>query len=190
MSAGAEPEHRSGDRHIVLVGPMGSGKTTVGSAVADRLGVPLVDSDADIVALTGRTAAEFAGENGVAALHALEEHVLAAALAALNRSVVAAAASVVDSPAARRQIARNVCVFLTASPSILRKRHGTSRHRRRVGRGEAETFTRRVEAYTALADVIVDTGRTGVEEATSLIIELIDGHDGRGGSTAHDRGDS
>ncbi len=45
-------------RHVVLVGLMGSGKTTVGRLLAARLGRPLVDSDAVIEGTTGRTVRE------------------------------------------------------------------------------------------------------------------------------------
>lgn len=194
MFDGAEPEpHRTpgGDRHIVLVGPMGAGKTTVGSAVARRLGVPLVDSDAVILARTGRDAAGFARQHGVAALHTLEEEVVVAALAVTGRTVVAAAASVADSQRARQLIARHMCIFLTAGSSDLRARRGTSRHRRTIGTNEAEAVAHRVEVYAALAHLTVDTGHTGVEEAADLIIGLMGGgfHDDGDMSAPTGRGD-
>ena len=50
-------------QHIVLVGLMGSGKTTVGTLVAGRLGWPLRDSDADIAVREGRTVREIRPPN-------------------------------------------------------------------------------------------------------------------------------
>lgn len=59
-------------RHVVLVGLMGSGKTTVGAMVADRLGLPFCDGDALLEAATGRTAVALRDVAGEAALHRAE----------------------------------------------------------------------------------------------------------------------
>ncbi|HJR86862.1 MAG TPA: shikimate kinase, partial [Acidimicrobiia bacterium] len=82
--------------HLVLMGPMGSGKTTVGSIVAQRLGRPLVDSDEQIEREHGRTGLELAEEHGVAWLHAAEAEALRQAVVATEPSVIAAAASTAD----------------------------------------------------------------------------------------------
>src|SRR6202043_3897037 len=66
--------------HIVLIGMMGSGKTRVGIALAARLGVPYADNDEELQARTGLDAAALARERGVAALHAIEDEILDAAL--------------------------------------------------------------------------------------------------------------
>ncbi|MCT7356561.1 AAA family ATPase, partial [Streptomyces sp. 15-116A] len=66
---------------VVLVGPMGVGKSTVGRLLAERLGVAYRDTDDDIIAERGRTVAEiFAGE-GEAAFRAAEARAVADALA-------------------------------------------------------------------------------------------------------------
>ena len=66
--------------HLVLVGMMGAGKTTVGRLLAERLGRRLVDSDELIEARTGRTVREIFETDGEAAFRALET-------AALDRGV-------------------------------------------------------------------------------------------------------
>ena len=66
--------------HIVLVGLMGSGKSTVAAALAAALGVPLRDSDADIERDTGLTGRDIAARDGIDALHALEARHLLDAL--------------------------------------------------------------------------------------------------------------
>ncbi len=63
-------------RHVVLVGLMGAGKTTVGERLARDLGVPFVDGDAALRGATGRDAATIAAADGVPALVALEARVL------------------------------------------------------------------------------------------------------------------
>ena len=68
-------------RHVVLVGLMGAGKTTVGRRLAARLGWPWHDSDADIEAATGMTVRELRDRDGVDAMHDLEAAQLLQALA-------------------------------------------------------------------------------------------------------------
>jgi shikimate kinase len=81
-------------RPIVLVGLMGSGKTTVGSALADRLGRAFWDGDAKLLELTGKTPGALGAERGLEVLHGLELEVLSLGLAHRPAPVVAAAASV------------------------------------------------------------------------------------------------
>jgi len=60
--------------HVVLLGLMGAGKTSIGRLVADRLGVELVDGDEELAARTGgRTAADIAADEGIDAI-ALSNH--------------------------------------------------------------------------------------------------------------------
>src|SRR5262249_6752285 len=62
--------------HLVLVGPMGAGKSTIGEIVAKRLDRPYIDSDDEVERRTGRTARQIAAAEGLAALHRLELTVL------------------------------------------------------------------------------------------------------------------
>lgn len=66
---------------LVLVGPPGSGKSTVGRLVADRLGVAFRDTDADVEARTGTTVADIFLSEGEAAFRQLERTAVAEALA-------------------------------------------------------------------------------------------------------------
>ena len=70
-------------RHIVLVGLMASGKTTVGRLLAEALGVPFSDSDTAIELERGTTVKELADEIGVDEMHELEAAHLLTALAAM-----------------------------------------------------------------------------------------------------------
>ncbi|MGD2060253.1 MAG: shikimate kinase, partial [Acidimicrobiia bacterium] len=63
--------------HIVLLGEMGVGKTTVGRALADRLGRTFLDSDEVIESESGLSGAEIADRSGVDVLHQRELEVLA-----------------------------------------------------------------------------------------------------------------
>ena len=61
---------------IVLIGMMGSGKSTVGRLVAERIGWRYVDNDDVVRALSGREPAEIATDDGEDALHAFEAEAL------------------------------------------------------------------------------------------------------------------
>jgi shikimate kinase len=117
--------------HIVVVGLMGSGKTTVGRELAARLGWPLRDSDPEIEAATGRTVRALRDELGVDAMHELEARQLLDALAAPGPAVVAPAASVIDVAACRAALRGPgvAVVFLTATPSTAAARFVSGDHR-------------------------------------------------------------
>ena len=84
---------------------MGTGKTTVGRIVAERLGRPFSDSDELVEARTGRTVRQISYDEGVPAYRVHETQVLLDALAASVPSVIAAAGGVVLSPTNRATLA-------------------------------------------------------------------------------------
>jgi shikimate kinase len=122
-------------RHLVLVGLMGAGKTTVGKELARRLGWPFRDNDDQLTAIDGRTAREIAATDGLARLHALEAEALLRALADDGPAVIAAAASSIEDPACRAALAtpRLAVVWLQGAPSTLAGRHDAGSHRPDLG---------------------------------------------------------
>ena len=79
--------------HVVLVGMMGTGKTTVGRLLAERLGRPFFDSDQMVEARTGHTVAELFEASGESGFRAEEAAALSAGLTDPTPSVIAAASS-------------------------------------------------------------------------------------------------
>jgi len=114
-------------RHVVITGLMASGKTTVGSRLAARLGWAWRDSDVDIEATSGLTVRELRERDGVDAMHAREAEQLLDALAAPERSVISAAASVVEVPTCRAALAASdvAVLWLRADPALLAERFGS-----------------------------------------------------------------
>lgn len=161
----------TGSGHIVIVGAMGSGKTTLATALSDSLGRELMDSDVSIEALTGRTGRQIAEEAGVDALHDLERRVLLDALASPFPVVVAAAASVIEDPAVRAILDETFTVWVTADAGILARRSGQGSHRRSVA--PSEDLARRGPLFEQVADVVIDTGTLSPEEGVERVEEAM-----------------
>lgn len=166
----------SDDQHLVLVGLMGSGKSTVARIVGERLGRPVVDSDAVIEARTGRTVREIFVEDGEPAFRALETEVLLEALADPRPSVIAAAGGVVLADENRRALRSSSArvVWLCADPSTLLERVRGAAHRPLLD-DDAEGTLRamrelREPLYREVADAIVLVDGRSVNDVVEAVL--------------------
>ena len=165
--------------HLVLVGLMATGKTTVGRLVADSLGRPLLDSDDQVEARTGRTVREIWRTDGEAVYRKLEADALADALDAVEPSVIAAAGGVVlaDENRARLRGADVDVVWLRARPDTLLARieEADDVHRPLLDDDPAGMLERmardRTPLYAAVADRVVDVDDRAPAQVADEIIE-------------------
>jgi shikimate kinase len=145
---------------VLLVGMMGSGKSTVGRELARLTGWPFLDNDAVLRELTGREAAAIDAEDGEAALHVAEVEALRAALGRPGPAIVAVAGSIIDHAAERARLAAaGHVVWLRARPRILRGRIGSGAGRRDDALDPAWLAARAAEReprYLAIADQVID----------------------------------
>jgi shikimate kinase len=153
--------------HIVVIGAMGSGKSSLGRRLATALGREIFDSDVTIESKTGRSGREIAESDGVASLHDLERDALLDALAKAEPAVIAAAASVVDDPGIRETLGDVFCIWARADPEILEQRAARGSHRRTVA--TSEHLERRNSIYAGLADLVVDTGGSSPDETAQRV---------------------
>ena len=164
--------------HVVLIGMMGSGKTSIGRRVADALDRPFVDSDAQIEARTGRTVAEIFREEGEAAFRILEADALSDAVAHTEPSVIAAAGGTVLDPENRRRLGgAGTVVWLRAHPDLLAGRVRSGTHRPLLDDDPAAVLRRlhdeRKELYEELADVVVDVDDLTPAQAVECVLAAI-----------------
>ena len=162
------------DRHLWLIGMMGSGKSVVGPLVAYRLGIAFVDTDAVVVNQAGVAIDELWERDGEAAFRA-EEVAAVAEVAAGSAAVVATGGGVVVDPA-------NVAV-MAASGAVVWLRATVETLSRRVGYGNGRPLlagampleklrsilVERAAAYEAAADLIIDTDDLSADETADLI---------------------
>jgi len=165
------------DPSILLCGPMGSGKSSVGRALAELLGWPFVDSDACIERDAGLSVAQIFEREGEAGFRRRERETLGSLPA--RGSVIALGGGAVEAPE-NREILRGKgnLVWLDARPETLVARIGADAGRpllsgldtpARIERLR-ELSTRRAPAY-ASAELRVETDQRSVAEVCRVILE-------------------
>lgn len=149
---------------VVLVGLMGSGKTTVGKKVARLLDWRFVDCDVELEARSGRSVAEWFATDGEAAFRQAEADLLAELLAEAGQhpTVVGAGGGVVVTPTNRDRLRAGdvAVVYLHADPAFLASRTQRKPHRPLLTDDPLVVLTKMHEdrdaLYREVADAIVE----------------------------------
>ncbi len=165
-------------RHLVLIGLMGAGKSTVGARCADALGRAFVDTD-ELVAMTaGATVPEIFARDGEAAFRELEHAAIADACAAPVPAVIAAGGgAVLDARNRELMHGHGFVVWLQAPAAELAKRVGAGADRPLL-RGDPGASLARLEsvrapAYEATADAVVDTAGRSVDAVVADVLAAV-----------------
>lgn len=113
---------------VVLVGPPGSGKTTVGRLLARRWDLSFRDTDEDVVATAGKPISDIFVDDGEAAFRTLERAAVAAALAEHDGVLALGGGAVLD-PTTREALRGHTVVFLDVTLEAAVRRVGMARDR-------------------------------------------------------------
>ncbi len=149
-----------GGRAIVLVGMMGSGKSSVGRRLANRLGMPFVDADTEIETAAGMTIPEIFAQRGEAEFRDGERRVIGRILATRAPLVLATGGGAFMNPETRQKVKElGIAVWLKAEPEVLLRRVRKRSNRPLLQTADPEATLRRMlgerEPIYALADLTI-----------------------------------
>jgi shikimate kinase len=168
------------DRHLVLVGLMGAGKTSVGQRAAELLGRAFLDTDQLVEANARMGVADIFEHHGEQQFRVLERDAIEDACASPVPLVIACGGGAVLDPENRRRLrACGVVVWLRASPAVLGERVGAAAGADRpllAGSAPPATTLERLSAqrepaYEGTAHVQVDTDGRSIDEVAAAVVE-------------------
>ncbi|NGO11545.1 shikimate kinase [Streptomyces sp. HC44] len=162
---------------VVLVGPMGVGKSTVGSLVAERLGCDYRDTDEDIVAAEGRTIADIFVEEGEPVFRAIEKRAVHQALAEHEGVLALGGGSILDADT-RALLAGLPVVYLSMDVEEAVKRTGLNAARPLLAVNPRRQWRDLMEArrhlYTEVARAVVATDGRAPEEVAQAVLDALE----------------
>lgn len=158
------------NKPVVLVGPMGVGKTTVGKKLAKRLELPFVDTDAVITKNHGDISAIFA-DHGEPAFREIESDVL---VSLLNEpAVISTGGGAVLHEKSREALSLATVVYLsTDGKHIASRLKGGNRPLIKNGISDwRQIYNSRKPLYEQVADFTVDTSNSSLLQTIDAILE-------------------
>jgi shikimate kinase len=167
--------------HVLLVGMMGSGKSTVGRLVATRLGRPHVDVDREVEQVAGESVRAIFSQRGEAWFRAEESRVLGTVLARVVSGVVSVGGGAVLDPVNRAALRRGgTVVWLRARPETLARRVGSAADRPLLAAaaGGPAAVLGRIDAerrplYEEVATEVIDVDDLTAKAVADRVVTLI-----------------
>ncbi|MFI6074810.1 shikimate kinase [Actinoplanes sp. NPDC051343] len=160
----------------VFVGTMGAGKTSVGQAVARRLGVPFADTDAIIEERAGKPIPEIFFDDGEDAFRLLERTVVSEALAEFD-GVLALGGGAIMNEATRALLAGHTVVWLSVELSDAVKRVGLGAGRPMISINPRATMKflldQRKPLYASVATHTVSTDGREIDDIAAEVVALL-----------------
>ncbi|AZM63343.1 MULTISPECIES: shikimate kinase [unclassified Streptomyces] len=162
---------------VVLVGPMGVGKSTVGRLLAERLGVGYRDTDDDIVAAEGRTIADIFVDEGEPAFRAIEKQAVRSAVTGHDGVLSLGGGAVLDEDT-RSLLAGQRVVYLSMDVEEAVRRTGLGVARPLLAVNPRKQWRELMEArrhlYEEVAEAVVATDGRTPEEVTEAVLKALE----------------
>ncbi|MDR3083964.1 MAG: shikimate kinase [Streptomyces sp.] len=162
---------------VVLVGPMGVGKSTVGQLLAERLGVGYRDTDDDIVAEQGRAIADIFVDEGEPAFRALEKKAVRRALTEHGGVLALGGGAILDAQT-RALLAGHQVAYLSMDVEEAVRRTGLNVARPLLAVNPRRQWRELMEArrhlYTEVARTVVPTDGRTPEEVTQAVLDALE----------------
>jgi shikimate kinase len=162
--------------NLFLVGLPGSGKSTLGRALARRLGMPFVDADTELERRLGVSIPTIFEIEGEAAFRDREEASIAELVVRTGIVLATGGGAVIRTANRERLKANGTVVYLHAEPTTLRERTRKSRHRPLLNTADPlarlmELYAQRDPLYREVADFVVESDR---DHVTRFALNLAD----------------
>ena len=170
-----------GASNIVLVGPMGAGKSAVGARLAQRLGLAFADVDAAVEAAAGARVADVFRHEGETGFRARESAELERCLAGDGQVVATGGGAVLAAGNRRRLRERGLVAWLQAGPDLQLQRLEACHDRPllegadRLARLQALAIERD-PLYREVADVVLDTRGRDADDVVEALAARVAGH--------------
>ncbi|HZG02811.1 MAG TPA: shikimate kinase [Streptomyces sp.] len=162
---------------VVLVGPPGAGKTTVGAVLARRLGVALRDTDADIEAAAGKSIADIFVDDGEPHFRELERQAVRAAVTGHDGVLALGGGAVLD-PGTRDLLTGLPVVFLDVALADAVRRVGLDAPRPLLAVNPRQQWRTLMEQrrplYTQVARAVVGTEGRDPEEVAQAVLDALE----------------
>lgn len=175
--------------NLILVGPMGAGKTCIGRRLAQRCGLRLVDADREIERRTGASVATIFDCEGEAGFRQRERTMLAELLAGDGLLLATGGGAVLDAGNRELLMTRGFVVHLHVTPAQQLQRLARDRSRPLLARPDRDAALRdlaqvREPLYAQVADLRFDTGNLSAATAAARLAGQLDSHWRRSEATA------
>lgn len=174
---------RLGARSVVFVGLMGAGKTAIGRKVAGMLGLPFIDSDHEIEAVSRMTIPDLFERYGEAEFRALEQRVIHRLLTENGPQVLSTGGGAFMNEQTREAIAEHgISVWLKADLDLLMERVSKKQNRPLLKNDDPRAVLQRLMDVRypvyATAEITVITRDERKEVIAAEVVEALAGHFG------------
>jgi len=177
---------------VLLIGMMGSGKSTIGRLLSEATGWRYMDNDELVRRSSGATARQILADRGEAEMREAESGALALGIATPAPVVIGVAAGTILEPLNRERLrAGGIVVWLRADAAAVESRAIGADHRPWLDSGGGswirDAVTERDPLYGSVADLVIETGaRSAEESAAEVLSQLASGDACRGALSSGD----
>ncbi len=166
------------NNHLALIGMMGTGKTTVGQALATALDMPFFDSDRVLEAETGQKIPDIFKNQGEATFRALESATILRLLENKTPSIIATGGGSVTSPVVADALFGKTCLTMcmTAPVDVLMDRMGNTTRPLLAGDDPRGVLIKKLSERAPLyarAHITLDTSSKPLPELIHHIVHLL-----------------
>ncbi|MBL7014727.1 MAG: shikimate kinase [Candidatus Marinimicrobia bacterium] len=161
---------------LLLIGMMGSGKSTVGEILAAQLGIPFIDLDSIIEKMTGKSVYTLFDQFGESHFRKLESEILKENIN--KNAVISCGGGIILGKENRVLLKSGTVIYLDASISELKKRLKNANERPLLKNGTLEESLRQIlikreKLYTKCANIIINVNGEIPDDISHKIISLL-----------------